>query len=497
MQSSPAIDLSTLAFISARSKKLLIDGEWVPAASGREIETFNPSNGKVIANLARGDVEDIDRAVKAARKALEGEWGGWKPYDRQRLFVRILDLLEKNFDELAYLETLDMGAPLSRTRGLKTWLSQAVMFYATQTTNTSGQTLSNSLPGTYSTYTIKAPVGVVGGIIPWNGPLISQWWLLGPTLATGCTLVLKPAEDASLTVLRMAELLLEAGLPRGVVNVVTGLGSEAGSALAAHQDVDRIAFTGSTETGRKIVAASGANMKRLQMELGGKSPDIVFADANLEAAVPGAAMAAFNNSGQICFAGTRLFVQKSIHEEFVEKLGKFSKTLRMGDGMDPEVQLGPLISKKQLDKVMEYVETGTREGATLASGGKRLGGNLADGYFIEPTVFSNVGNSMTIAQEEIFGPVISVIPFEDADEALRLANQTDYGLGGAVWTQDINTMLKMTTGIKSGTVWVNCYGALDPSVGFGCYKMSGYGSKGGPQHVEGFLYQKVVYINRN
>lgn len=498
MSTSPSpIDPSALPFLAGASKKLLIDGEWTAAASGLEIETFNPATGKVIAKLARGDAQDIDRSVRAARKALEGEWGAWKPYDRQRLLMRVHDLVEKHFDELSRLETLDMGAPLSRTRGLKAWLSQALMFYATQTVNTSGDTLQNSLPGNFTTYTVKAPVGVVGGIIPWNGPLISQWWVLGPVLASGCTLVLKPAEDASLSVLRMAELLLEAGLPRGVVNVVTGLGPEAGAALAAHPGVDRVAFTGSTETGRKIVAASGGNMKRLQLELGGKSPDIVFADADLEAAVPGAAMAAFNNSGQICFAGTRLFVQKSIHEEFVARLAAFSKTLRVGDGMDPETQLGPLISKSQLDKVMRYVDIGSREGATLAAGGRRLAGGLSEGYFVEPTIFSGVSNDMTIAREEIFGPVISVIPFDDADQALALANDTDYGLGSAVWTQSTNVMLKMTNGIKAGTVWVNCYGALDPSVGFGGYKMSGYGSKGGPQHIEGYLYQKVVYINRN
>ena len=369
------------------------------------------------------------------------------------------------------------------------------MFYATQTVNTSGDTLQNSLLGNHTTFTVKAPVGVIGGIIPWNGPLISQWWLLGPTLATGCTLVLKPAEDASLTVLRIAELLLEAGLPDGVVNVVTGFGTGAGATLAAHPNVDRVAFTGSTETGRKIVAASAGNMKRLQLELGGKSPDIVFADANLEAAVPGAAMAAFSNSGPICFAGTRLFVQRSIHEEFVERLTAFSRTLRVGNGLDPQVQLGPLISGKQLDRVMRYVGLGSTEGAVLAVGGKRLGGDLAGGFFVEPTVFSGVNNEMSIAREEIFGPVISVIPFDDADQALRLANDTEYGLGGAVWTQNVSTALKMAHGIKSGTLWVNCYGQIDPSVGFGGIKMSGYGSKGGPQHVEGFLYQKVVYIN--
>jgi aldehyde dehydrogenase (NAD+) len=484
------------AFLQNPTKQLLIGGQWVPSLSGETIDTFNPATGQPIAKLARGRAQDVDRAVQAARQAFEGPWSSWTPFDRQKLFVRILDVIEKNFDELSLLETLDMGAPLSRTRSLKGWLTQALMYYSTQTVNTAGQTLPNSIAGSFSTMTLKAPVGVVGGIIPWNGPLISQWWVLGPVLATGCTVVLKPAEDASLSVLKIAELLLEVGVPPGVINVVTGLGSEAGAALAEHPGVDRVAFTGSTETGRKIIAASATNMKRLQLELGGKSPDIVFADADLDQAVPGAAMAAFSNSGQICFAGTRLLVQRSIHDEFVRRLVDFSKTLRVGNGLDPDVQLGPLISGKQLDKVMNYVKIGEKEGAQLAGGGQRLGGDHAKGYFIEPTVFSQVNNSMTIAREEIFGPVVSVIPFDGIDDALKMANDTPYGLGSAVWTENLSTALRMTDGIKAGTVWVNCYGMLDPSIGFAGYKMSGYGNKGGPQHVDGFLYQKVVYIKK-
>ncbi|HET9977703.1 MAG TPA: aldehyde dehydrogenase family protein [Burkholderiaceae bacterium] len=485
------------SFLANPAKRLLIGGEWLPSQSGEEFETLNPATAKPIARLARGRKADVDRAVSAARKAFEGEWSRWTPYDRQRLFVRILDLVERRFDDLALLETMDMGAPLTRTRSLKAWLTQALMYYATQTVNTAGATLPNSLAGSFTTFTVKAPVGVVGGIIPWNGPLISQWWVLGPVLATGCTVVMKPAEDASLTVLAIAELLLEAGLPPGVVNVVTGYGAEAGAALAEHEGVDRVAFTGSTETGRKIVAASAGNMKRLQLELGGKSPDIVFADANLDIAVPGAAMAAFSNSGQICFAGTRLFVQRKIHDEFVDKLTAFSKTLKVGNGMDPAVQLGPLISGKQLDKVMNYVRIGSEQGATLASGGQRLGGELAEGYFVAPTVFADVHNDMTIAREEIFGPVVSVIPFDGVDDAVRLANDTVYGLGSAVWTENLGTALRMTQDIKAGTVWINCYGMLDPSIGFAGTKMSGYGNKGGPQHVDGFLVQKVVYIRRS
>jgi aldehyde dehydrogenase (NAD+) len=483
------------AGFSGGVKRLLIGGKWQSAASGKTFDTFNPATGEVIAQLAEGDSRDVDLAVSGARRAFEGDWSRWTPNDRQRLLLRIHDLVEKHFDELALIETLDMGAPLTRTKAMKSWASQVILFYASQTTAATTETLRNSLPGRYTTLKLKAPVGVVGGIIPWNAPMMSQWWILGPTLATGCTAVIKPAEDASLSVLRMAEILVEAGVPDGVINVVTGFGPTAGSALAAHPDVDRISFTGSTETGRKIVAASAGNMKRVQLELGGKSPDIVFADANLDRAVPGAAMAVYNNTGQICVAGTRLFVQRSIHEEFVARLCEFSRTVRIGNGLNPDVHLGPLISQRQLERVLKYVDIGGQEGAKLAFGGNRLGGELAAGYFVEPTIFDAVGNDMVIAREEIFGPVISVIPFDDVNDALRLANDTPYGLAGGVWTQSISTALKMAEGIKAGTIWVNSYGAIDPSVGFGGYKMSGYGWKGGRDHVDGFLYQKAVYLN--
>jgi aldehyde dehydrogenase (NAD+) len=491
---SALTSIATPAFV-AGSKRLLIGGEWQPATSGREFDTLNPANGEVIAQLAQGDKIDIDRAVAAARKAFEGEWSRWKPHDRQRLLLRVHDLVEKHFDELALIETLDMGAPLARTRALKAWASQVILFYASQTASGGVETTRNSLPGNFTTLKLKAPVGVVGGIIPWNAPLISQWWILGPTLATGCTAVLKPAEDASLTCLRMAELLQEAGMPPGVLNVVTGYGSGAGAALAEHPDVDRIAFTGSPETGRRIVQASAGNLKRVSLELGGKSPDIVFADADLDLAVSGAGMGVYANTGQICAAGTRVLVERRIHEEFLARLKEFSQTLRIGNGLDPHVQLGPVISGRQLDRVMKFVDIGTREGAQLAWGGKRLGGELASGYFVEPTIFAGVHNDMAIAREEIFGPVASIIPFDSMDEALRIANDTPFGLAGGVWTRNVSTAHKVAQGIKAGTVWVNCYGALDPQVGFGGYKLSGYGWKGGPEHVDSYLYQKAVYMN--
>ena len=484
------------SFLLDPDKLHLIDGKWCPSISGERIDTFNPATGKKLATLARGRQADIDAAVIAARRAFEGPWSRFTPAQRQQVIIRFAELFEKNFEELIMLESLDMGAPLhTRLRPTKNGALQTILYYSAQARNISGDTIPNSLPGTVTTMVVKAPVGGVGGINPWNGPMFSQMNVLGPVLATGCTAVLKPAEDASLSILRTAELLLEAGVPPGVINVVTGLGPEAGAALAAHPDVNRVAFTGSTATGREIIKASAGNMKRIQLELGGKSPDIVFADADLDKAVPGVAMGVYTNSGQVCFAGTRIFVQRSIQEQFVERLAAFGKTLKVGDPLATDTNLGPLISLKQLDRVLGYVDKGPQEGAKLVSGGHRLGGDLAGGYFIEPTVFGDVTNTMTIAREEIFGPVASVIPFDTADEVLKMANATEYGLGSGVWSSNVNTVLKMSHGIQAGTVWVNCYGMLDPAVGFGGYKNSGYGWKGGQSQIDGYLYQKAIYIN--
>jgi aldehyde dehydrogenase (NAD+) len=485
----------TLPDFLSGPKRLLIGGEWCTALSGREIECINPATGEVMNSLARGDAKDIDLAVGAARRAFEGEWSRFKPYDRQRLLIRIHDLVEKHWDELALLESLDMGTPLLKAKAAKAWVSQAILFYASQTNAGSVETPRNSIAGQINAFRVKAPVGVVGGIIPWNAPLVSQWWILGPTLATGCTAVLKPAEDASLTCLRMAELLIEAGMPPGVLNVVTGYGTEAGAALAAHQGVDRVGFTGSVETGRKIVEASAGNLKRISLELGGKSPDIVFADADLDLAVPGAAMGVFHNSGQICAAGTRVLVQRSIQEQFVARLNEYTKTLKVGNPLDPNVNLGPLVSSKQLNRVLKYIEIGKGEGAQMVQGGGRLGGELSSGYFVQPTVFSEVNNQMTIAREEIFGPVASVIPFDTMEEALKIANDTTFGLAGGVWTRNVSTAHQVANGIQAGTIWVNCYGVLDVNVGFGGYKMSGYGWKGSSDHVDSFLYPKAIYMN--
>lgn len=494
MQASAEIDTEYHPFLKTKLGHA-IGGRIVESSSGKVFETLNPATGKVLAYLAEGDASDVDRAVKAARSAFEGAWLKWTPYERQALLMRVHDLVDQRFEEMALLETLDMGSPITRTRNLKKMALQALAYFASQTMNPSGQLLQNNMAGTVKTMIVKAPLGVVGGILAWNNPLVGQWFLVGGALATGCTVVLKPAELASLSVLYMVNLLHEAGMPEGVVNVVTGYGSVAGAALAAHKDVDRIVFTGSVATGRRIVEASTSNMKRVQVEMGGKSPDIVFADADLDLAVPGAAMAVFNNSGQICTAGTRLFVQRGVHEEFVARLTAYTKTLRVGNGLDPDVQMGPLISQQQLDRVMGYVQGAVPEGATLAVGGERLGGDLANGYFVQPTVFSNVTPGMRIAREEIFGPVISVIRFDSEEEALGLANATEYGLGGAVWTRNISTAMRMVDGIKAGSVWVNCYGWMDIGVGMAGYKLSGYGIKGGPGYIDSFLYEKCVYIN--
>ena len=482
-------------FLDGKPKRLLIGGQWVEALSGRTFDSVNPATGKVIAQLAEGGEEDIDRAVAAARAAFEGPWSKFKPFDRQALMLAIADNIERRFDDLHVLDTLDMGAPIARTRTYLRWMLQALRYYAGQAVALSGETPHNSFPGDMFSYVLRAPIGVVGGIIPWNGPLISQLFSICPTLATGCTLVLKPAEDASLSALRFAEIMQEVGLPDGVINVVTGMGSTAGARLAAHPDVDKIAFTGSTATGRKIIEASAVNMKRVAVELGGKSPDIIFADADLERAVPGAGMGCFNNSGQICYAGSRVFVQRPIVEEFAERLAAFGKTLKVGDGMDPETQLGPLVSSRQLKTVTGYFDLARAEGAKVLSGGERLGGDLAGGYFVPPTVLSGMTNDMRVAREEIFGPVASIIPFDTEEEAIRLGNDTQYGLGGAVWTRDVGTAHRVAREIRTGMMWINCYGVTEPTVPSEGFRMSGYGAKGGRRHVEEYLYNKTVWLN--
>lgn len=482
-------------FLADPSKKLLIGGRWVDAVSGEVFESRNPANGQLLATHAQGAAADIDLAVDEARRAFEGPWRRFLPCDRQKILLRLADLVEQNFDELALLDTLDMGAPIRHTRYPRELLVGLLRFYAAQALSLNGQTLSPSIPDMTAS-TLKEPVGVVGAIIPWNGPIWACVWKIGPVLATGCTLVLKPAEEASLTPLRFAELVLEAGAPPGVVNVVTGSGPGAGAHLAAHSGVDKISFTGSHLTGRKIVQASAGNLKRLTLELGGKSPNIIFADADLTMAGPTAAMAVFANAGQICSAGSRIFVQRPAYEAVLDAMQRQAATLRVGDGADPATDLGPVVSAQQLNRVMDFMDIGAGEGARLVCGGARLtNGALAQGYFIAPTVFADVNNSGRLAREEIFGPVASVIPFDTEEEAVALANDNDFGLGAGLWTADLGRAHRMARGLAAGSVWVNCYNALDPVVPFGGIKMSGYGRECGAEQLDAYLNTKSLWIN--
>lgn len=486
---------SSHPFLDGKTRRLFIGGQWVEARSGETFDCVNPSTGAVLTQVSRGGKQDIDAAVAAARTAFHGDWQKLKPLDRQNLMHKVLALIEERFDDLARLETLDMGAPIARTSTFKRWIQLAFRFYAAQAVQPKGAVFANSVPGDFMSYTLKQPLGVVGAIIPWNGPLITQLWSLCPALATGCTLVLKPAEEAPLSALMMAQILHDAGVPPGVVNVVPGPGPTAGQALAAHPDVDRVTFTGSTATGRKIVEASAVNLKRVSVELGGKSPNIVFADANLDAAAVGAAMGCFNNTGQVCYAGTRLLVERSIYDSFVEKVAAAGRALRVGDSLDPQTQLGPLASEAQLQRVSNYFDIARAEGVRVLSGGARVEGSLASGYFVSPTVLADVHNDMRVAREEIFGPVLAAIPFDTEEEALRLANDTTYGLGGAVWSRDVGRVHRVTRDLQCGMAWANCYGVTEPSVPMAGSKQSGYGVKGGPFHIDEYLTAKTVWLN--
>ncbi|HEY0315657.1 MAG TPA: aldehyde dehydrogenase family protein [Sphingomonas sp.] len=482
------------AMLDALDQDMLIDGKRVPAISGKRFETRNPATGALLANVADGGAEDVDRAVKAARAAFEGPWSKLKPAERQRIMLRLADLVEEHFDELAMLDTLDLGAPYSRTTLGKARAGALLRYYAGQATLISGDTLQSSAPGDVLTSTLKEPIGVVAAINPWNGPVGMSVWKAGPVLASGCTMVMKPAEQTPLSALRFGELCLEAGVPDGVINIVTGMGA-AGAALAAHPDVDKIAFTGSTGVGEKILVAAARSMKRVTVELGGKSPNIVFADADLDKAVPAAAMAVFANSGQICSAGTRLFVQSSIREEFMARLAAFTRTIKVGDPLDPETQLGPVVSGLQMDRILAFIEGANQEGAHRLVGGNRMTGEGYDaGFFIEPTIFADVADTMTIAREEIFGPVLSAFSFDTIEEVIARSNATEFGLGSGVWTSNLATAHKMARGLRAGSVWVNCYQMLDPGVPFGGYRMSGFGRESGPHHIEDYLETKAVWI---
>ncbi len=419
-----------------------------------------------------------------------------KPAGRQLLLFRLADLLERHGDELAELEVLNNGMPISMAKGMVPRVAELLRYYAGWATKIHGETIPTSVPGEFFTYTVREPIGVVGAITPWNGPLVTMTWKLGPALASGCTIVLKPAEQTPLTTLRFGELVQEAGFPEGVVNICPGFGPTAGAALAEHPDVNKIAFTGEYTTGQLIVKASAGNLKRVSLELGGKSPDIVFADADVEQAVPGAAWAIFRNSGQVCCAGSRLFVEQSIYDKFVTRMADYASTIRVGNGLDPATQMGPLISREQLERVTGYLTIGKQEGATPVIGGQRATeGDLAQGYFVPPTVFDRVRPDMRIAREEIFGPVVTAIPFRSMDEVMALSNNTTYGLAGGVWTRDVQKAHQVARALQSGVVWVNCYNVFDPAMPFGGYKMSGYGRESGQHALEMYTQVKAVWMN--
>ena len=485
-----------IPFLDGPPKELLIGGAWSAADSGRTFPSVNPSTGEVIAELAEGDATDVDRAIAAARAAFEGPWRTTRPVQRQALMLALADAVAADFEHLRLLEAVDMGLPVGRSPGAGAdFAVQVLRYFAGWVTKIQGDTLPNSMPFPVLTYTLREPVGVVAAIIPWNSPISNVLWKLAPVLASGCTMVLKPAEQASLVAVRIAELVTEVGIPDGVVNVVTGFGSTVGAALTAHPDVDKVAFTGSTAVGQEIVRAAAGNLKRVTLELGGKSPDIVCADADLGRAVPGAAMGVFANSGQACCAGTRIYVERPIYQDFVDAAVELAGKLRVGHSLDPSTRIGPVVSEQQLERVTGYLDLGPAEGATAAAGGHRLtDGDLADGYFVAPTIFTDVTDDMRIAREEIFGPVACVMPFDTIDEVVARSNATSYGLAGGVWTRDVSTAHRLAQELRSGTVWVNTYNLFDPVVPFGGYRMSGWGHECGPDALDQYLNTKAVWI---
>jgi phenylacetaldehyde dehydrogenase len=492
------LDQHVKRFISEQ-RKMLINGDWVDSASGQNLDVYNPATEEVIAHVPAGNHEDIDRAVKAARRAFEARaWMGMTPSERGRIIWKIGDLILDNLEELAQLESLDNGKPISVARVADVPLSADMFHYmAGWATKIEGDTLLLSVPYTpgaqYHAYTAKEPVGVVGQIIPWNFPLLMAAWKLAPALACGCTIVLKVAEETPLSGLRLGELIQEAGVPDGVVNIVTGLGEEAGAPLAAHPDVDKIAFTGSTEVGRMIVKAAAGNLKKVSLELGGKSPNIVLADADMETAIPGAVNSIFFNHGQCCAAASRLFVQENVFDKVVQGVSDQASAMKLGPGLDPSTEMGPLVSRDQFERVTGYLESGASEGARATTGGKARGDK---GYFVEPTVLVDTKPEMKVCREEIFGPVVTAMRFKDMDEALvAAANETVYGLSAGIWTNDVSKAHRLAAKLRSGTVWINCYNIFDAALPFGGYKQSGWGREMGHEVLNNYLETKSVCIN--
>jgi phenylacetaldehyde dehydrogenase len=483
-------------FLAGPPKKLLIGGEWVEAASSRTFATHDPATGNALTEVAYGQAEDVDRAVRAARRAFDdGPWPSMKPNERERLIWRVGDILSARAEEFGQLEALDNGKAATIASAVDVaWAADVFRYYAGWATKIEGSTVNVSMPfagdARFHAYTLREPVGVCGLIVPWNFPILMAAWKLAPALAAGNTVILKPAEQTPLTALLLGEVFQEAGFPPGVVNIVTGFG-DAGAALSAHEDVDKIAFTGSTEVGKKIVDAAKGNLKKVTLELGGKSPNIVFADADFDAAVEGSVNAWLFNHGQCCVAGTRLFVEDKIFDEFTQAVANVASQVKIGPGLDPATQLGPLVSQEQFDKVTGYMAAGLADGARALTGGKRHGDT---GFFVEPTVFVDVKPEFSIVQEEIFGPVVAAMPFDAEAGVAAAANDSIYGLAAGIWTRDISKAHRTARQIKAGSVWVNQYNGFDTAMPFGGYKQSGWGRELGAAGLDAYTITKSVNI---
>ncbi|HKF21003.1 MAG TPA: aldehyde dehydrogenase family protein [Candidatus Angelobacter sp.] len=475
--------------------KLLINGQWAEG-SAKAFDTINPATGEILTQVAEASAQDVDQAVAAARKAFDDPAGAWRKMsasERGKILWRLGDLVEKNIEELAELETLDNGKPIFESRYVDMpMVADVFRYYAGWASKIHGETV-NTFNNAF-TYTLREPVGVIGAIVAWNFPLLLASWKLGPGLACGNTVVLKPAEQTPLSALRFGEMAMEAGLPPGVLNIITG-GPETGAALVKHPGVDKVAFTGSTSVGKEIMRSSADTLKRVTLELGGKSPNIVFADSAIDSAVKGALNGIFYGKGEVCCAGSRLFVEKKVEDEFMGKLVEASKKIKLGDPLDPKTRLGAIVSQKQMETVLGYVEAGKKEGAALLAGGKRAAVNGDRGYFIEPTIFGGVKNDMKIAQEEIFGPVLATLTFDEIEQVADLANKNVYGLAAAIWTNDIKKAHQLSRRLKAGTVWINTYGLMDAALPFGGFKQSGFGRELGMHAIEHYTELKTVWMN--
>ena len=477
-------------------KKLLINNEWRDAAGGRTMDVINPATEEVIATVGAAGQEDVDAAVTAARAAFEGPWGKMSARERGRLLSKLADRVMERADELAALETRHNGKPIFEARQIEIpAAAECLEYYAGWADKVMGETIP--VKGNYLTYTLREPLGVIGAIVPWNFPLLLASWKVGPALATGNTVILKPAPETPLTALALGEIAIEVGLPPGVLNVLTGPGADVGQALVAHPGIDKIAFTGGTNTGKAIMRSAADTLKRITLELGGKSPNIVLADADLDAALRGATSGIFYGKGEVCAAGSRLLVDRSIKDQFMEKVAARAKKMVAGDPMDPKTRYGSLVSKRQLEIVERYVAVAKQEGATLVAGGGRADIGTGKGFFFQPTVFDHVTPEMTIAREEIFGPVLAAIEFGDVDEAIAQANQSPYGLAAAVWTRDIKKAHYVARKLQAGTVWINTYNIFDTAAPFGGYKASGFGREMGAHALEHYTQVKSVWVDLN